>query len=488
MIFAGNSKLNLTMVIKLLGLLLLLEAVFMLPPLLTSILYEEYATARSFAYAVAITATCGIIAFIRPIHNRYMGKREGFLLTALTWLIFSIFGIIPFMLQPCGMSFADAFFETMSGITTTGASVIESVEAQTHGILMWRAMTHFIGGMGIILFTLAVFPMLNKQSGLQMFNAEVSGLNHEKIRPRVSHTAKTLWTIYLVLNIVLIFLLWLGPMSMFDAVCQGVSAIATGGFTTHNGSINAFHSDYVKIVMTAFMFISGCSFSLIYQVVKGDLKNLAKNDVLKWYILIALSSMSVIFLFEWFSSNETIGRLLVDVPFQTISAITSSGFNATDINLWHHSSIIVVIMLMALGACAGSTTGGVKIDRLVLLWKSLRAELHKILYPNRIAAIRINGKIFSNEMVTKALAFLTIFVITLFIGCVVLSLSGISIFDSFFASLSCLSNNGLGYGLTGTSFEELSGVAKFTLSLMMMVGRLEFFAVIILFTKSFWRK
>lgn len=488
MLFAKNNTVNFAVVAKLLGMLLLIEAAFMLPAAATSFAYHEIVSMWSFVYSIAITAGVGATGFLFPIKNRDMGKREGFLLTGLTWLVFSFFGMLPFMFEPCGLPMADAFFETMSGITTTGASILPTVENQSHGILLWRATTHFIGGMGIILFTLAVIPMLNKQSGLQLFNAEVTGLTHEKIRPRVSNTAKTLWAIYMSLNVLLILLLWAGPMDLFDAVCQGVSTIGTGGFSTRDGSIADFNSTYIKVVMTVFMFIAGISFSLIYRVSKGDFKSLMRNDPTRWYIGITVGATIAIGAIEYVQSDEPLSQLLVDIPFQTISAITSSGFNATDMNMWHHGSIMIVIALMMVGACAGSTTGGIKIDRLVLIAKNLKNEMYRILFPNAIKPVRVNGKVLSTDMTAKVCAFLLLFALCLFAGSLMLSLSGINLFDSIFASMSCLSNNGLGYGFTGESFADINAFGKWVLSFLMLVGRLEFSAVMILFTKAFWSK
>lgn len=488
MIFAKRNIVNLPIIFKLLGLLLLIEAVFMLPPLFVSWGYGEIDTVKAFAITLAITAGCGSLSFMIPIRNRDMGKREGFLLTGLTWVVFSIFGMIPFLLEPCKLPLEDAFFETMSGLTTTGASVISEIESQSHGILLWRAITHFIGGMGIILFTLAVIPMLNKQSGLQLFNAEVTGLTHEKIRPRVSHTAKTLWSIYTALNIVLILLLWIGPMDWFDALCQGMSTIATGGFSTKNASVIGFDSNYVKIVICVFMFLAGISFTLIYRISKGDIKSLIKSDIVRYYLFVIVIAVIIIGTIEYFQSDEPLSRLIVDIPFQTVSALTSSGFNATDINLWHHGSMVIVIVLMAMGACAGSTTGGIKIDRIVLVCKTLRNELYRVLFPNTITPVRINGKIVNNEIIVKVIAFMALYVIFFLIGSVLLSLSGIPMFDSMFASVSCVSNNGLGFGFTGSSFASISVLGKWVLSALMLVGRLEFFTIIILFTRSFWSK
>lgn len=488
MLFEKRNTINTSAIIRLLGILLFIEAAFMCPPLAVSFFYNEPDATWSFAYSIAITAGCGILAVVFPSRNNDMGKREGFLLTGLTWIVFSLFGMLPFVLLPNGLDITNAFFESMSGFTTTGATIYRSVESLPHGILLWRSITHLIGGLGIILFTLAVIPMLNKQSGLQLFNAEVTGITHEKLRPRISHTAKSLWVVYLTLNLILAVLLWLGPMDLFDAICHAFSTIATGGFSTRDASINAYGSDYVKIVLSVFMFISGISFSLIYKLSRGHFREFMKNSTIRWYLGIVSASIIIIGTVEYFNNDVSFTRLLVDIPCQITSAITTTGFNATDINFWQHASIVVLIALMTIGACAGSTTGGIKIDRLVLLGKNMKNELYKILYPNTITQIRINGKILHPEQTSKAGAFLLIFVLSIFAGTLSLALSGMDIFDSIFATVSCLGNNGLCYELKGSSYADIGEIGKWVMSALMLIGRLEFFTIVILFTKAFWYK
>ena len=277
------------MLLRVLGWLLLIEAIFMLLPLITCLLYNEN-DLFSFLISVGVTLAAGLIMTfcIKPSYTS-MAKREGFLLTALVWVVFSLFGMLPFMLCSTPLSMTDAFFETMSGFSTTGATVYQSVDGLSHGINMWRCLTQWIGGMGIILFTLAVLPMLNHSGGMQMFNAEVTGITHEKLRPRISQTAKGLWAIYFILTVVIFFLLWIGPMDFFDSLCHAFSTMSTGGFSTRNDSIAYWDSNYVKIVVTVFMFLGGVNFALIFRAMHGDIKSLYRNDTFMSYCLLYTS-------------------------------------------------------------------------------------------------------------------------------------------------------------------------------------------------------
>ena len=479
---------NVKLIARYIGIALLFNALFMFISLGVSALNGFDSSFSPLLLSALITAMVGCFPLIFVRGQDDVNLREGFAITIFSWILSCIFGMLPYVMWGGEFTLPNAWYESVSGYTTTGGTILRDVEALPKGLLFWRSSTHFIGGMGIILFTLAVIPMLNKQSGLQLFNAEVTGLTHEKIRPRISNTAKTLWTIYIALNIILIILLWAGPMNLFEAICHGMSTIATGGFSTRDSSIAGFNSNYIKIVMTIFMFIAGISFSLIYRVSKGDFKSLIKNDVARWYFFIAIGAAAAITAIEYVQSDEPLSQLVVDIPFQTISDITSSGFNATDINLWHHGSIMIVIALMMIGACAGSTTGGIKIDRLVLIVKNLKNEMYRILFPNAINPVRVTGKVLSNDMTAKVCAFLLLFALSLFVGSLALSLSDINLFDAIFTSMSCLSNNGLGYGFTGQNFADINPFGKWVLSFLMLVGRLEFSAVMILLTKAFWSK
>ena len=490
MLFSKRENINFNIIFYLLGLLLLIESAFMCVPLAVCYIYEEFSEAANFLISIGVTAVSGfLMMLVTKSRNSDMGKREGILLTMLTWLVFSLFGMIPFIIGSSRLDLASAFFETMSGFTTTGVTAIYSVEDISHGLLMWRAITHLVGGMGIILFTLAVIPMLNKQGGIQLFNAEVTGITHDKVRPRISHTAKTLWMVYVVLSVALTALLWLGPMNLFDAICHSLSAISTGGFSTKNASIEAFNSDYVKVVMSIFMFLSGANFALLYKFAIGNRKALLTNDSFKWYAGVTFFAFLIIFVRLLLKDNYTdYTGLAIDTYFQTIAAITTTGFTGANYTQWHGIAIITIVVIMIFGSCAGSTAGGMKIDRLVLSIKSLRNELYKLLHPNTITAVRVNGKVMSQGLITKTGAFLACYTILVTIGVAILVETGVPFFDSIFACVSCISNIGLGYGETATSYGVITDVGKWTLSALMLLGRLEIFTIMIIFTRHFWNK
>ena len=490
MIFPRKGNINFKVIFRILGMLLQIEAGFMLVPLAVCYIYSEFSEAVSFLISIGITAGCGILLMLfTKSRDNDMGKREGILLTALTWVLFSLFGMLPFILGSARLDVASAYFETMSGFTTTGVSALASVEDVSHGILMWRAITHFVGGMGIILFTLAVIPMLNKKSGIQLFNAEVTGITHDKVRPRISHTAKSLWAIYFIINSILIVLLWIGPMNLFDSVCHAFSAIATGGFSTKNNSIEAYNSDYVKIILSIFMFLAGANFGLLYYVAIGKPKMLFKNDTFRWYTYIIIGAVAIIVARLWLSGNyPDIKSLVIDTVFQVVTTITTTGFIGSDYLDWQGLAIFVIVAIMLTGSCAGSTAGGFKIDRLVVSMRNLHNELYKIIHPNTIKAVRVNGKVLPPELISKTNTFLLIYAALIFIGTTILAETGCSFFDSMFMAVSALSNIGLGYGVSGISFASIPDIGKWTMSVLMLLGRLELFTVLIIFTNHFWNK
>lgn len=486
------TAINFPMIRSIIGLLLIIEGLFLTVPLATSLVYHE-TDWMCFLLTMVVTTVAGtIMTFgIRP-RNPRMGKREGFLLTALIWIFFSIFGMIPFILmekQP--MSVSDAFFEAMSGFTTTGATVMDSISHLSHGIVMWRSLMQWIGGMGIILFTLAVVPMLNHSGGMQMFNAEVTGITHDKLRPRISQTAKGLWLIYIVLTLVLFILLIIGPMDTFEAICHAFSTMSTGGFSTADASIEAWDSIYIESVVTVFMFLGGTSFVLLYRAAHGDFKPIWQNDVFRAYVGIIFVCY-VLFVIAIFYHGQaySIKSVTLDPLFQIVSTITSTGYEVSDFSNWGTFTLSLVFALMFFGACAGSTSGGAKIDRLIYLLKNCRNEIVRCVYPNNIFTVRVNRRVIPHETVSKVIAFLCLYVMIIMAGGIILTALGLPLVDSFFSAFSCISNTGLGAGVTGYggSYALVPDVGKWLLAIIMMIGRLELFTVLILFTPTFWKK
>ena len=483
---------NIALLLRVIGLLLLIEGCFLLFPLATCLYYGE-ADWKDFLLTSAITFASGTLMIfgIRP-ESSNMGKREGFLLTAMVWVVFSLFGMIPFMLmdrEP--LSVPDAFFEAMSGFTTTGATIMTSIAHLSHGAVVWRSLMQWIGGMGIILFTLAVVPMLNSSGGMQMFNAEVTGITHDKLRPRISQTAKGLWGIYTGLTVILYILLVLGPMEPFDAMCYALSVMSTGGFATSDAGLGVWSSDYIETVVTIFMFIGGVSFTLIYRAMLRDFKGVWRNDVFRSYLAIILICYAV-FAINIVARGQayTLKSVTLDPLFQVVSLISSTGFEVSDFGTWGTFALSVAMVLMFFGACAGSTSGGAKIDRMIFMLKNCRNEIERCIHPNNILTVRVNGVVVPHDTVMKVTAFLCLYVLIIAVGGLALTAMGMPLVDAFFSSFTCISNTGLTAGVTGYggTFAIVPDAGKWLLSFIMLTGRLEIFTVLLLFLPGFWKK
>jgi len=485
------STVNWKMLVRVVGWLLLIEAAFMVLPLVVSILYNE--PGMPFLAAILLTAACGCVATFGFRPRRFdMGKREGFLLTALVWVVFSVFGMIPFMLCSSPLNLSDAFFEAMSGFTTTGATTMFDTELLSHGIHLWRSLMQWIGGMGIILFTLAVLPMLNSSGGMQMFNAEVTGITHEKLRPRVSATAKRLWLVYFLLTVMLGVLYWLGPMDWFDSLCHSLSTMSTGGFSTRAESLQAWDSLYVKVVTTVFMFVGGVNFALIFRASTGQFRAVWSNEVFKLYVWVIVV-MFVVFDITLYLNPDvpnTVGSLTIDPLFQIVSTLSSTGYTVEDFDNWGSFLLGVVIVMMFVGACAGSTSGGAKLDRALLLWKNSRNELYRCIYPNHILSVDVNRRAATPEIVNKVMVFLSLYLVVIIVGGVLLTICGATVSDAYFSAFACVSNSGLDAAIShsGGAYAQISDAGKWVLSFLMLTGRLEIFTVLVILTPRFWKK
>ena len=487
----ARRGINLAMILRLLGQLMMVEAAFMALPLLLSLARSENDW-KAFAITVAITAVAGAALnfLVRP-HSKRLYRRDGLLLASVAWVLFSLFGMLPLMLCDTPLNVSEAFFEAMSGFTTTGATVIRDVESCSHGILLWRALTQWVGGLGIIIFTLTFIPALNNSGSLIMFHAEATGITHDKLGARISRTAKVLWGLYSVLTVVLVLLLWLGPMSFFDSVCQSFTAISTGGFSTRNDSIAAFNSPYIKVVLTVFMFIGGVSFSLILAAMKRRGKGFWGNDVLRAYAgLVLLFYVGVVVAVVARGNYTGWQSVTVDPLFHIVSAFTSTGFSAGDWEGWGIFVLTLTFLMMYIGACAGSTTGGAKVDRILYLLKNFILVVKRYIRPRLMRSISVNGQIVDSGKGAEIFAFMAIYTLLIVLGGLVLVAQGFPIVDAFFASLSCVSNNGLGAGVTGItgSFDFLPASGLWTLSLLMLAGRLEIITLLALLAPSFWRR
>lgn len=486
---AKRNKLNVAGIARIIGYLLFIETAFLLVPLGVSLIYHEDILPFALTTGITFIAACEA-SFLPPRQRRELGRREGYLLTALVWIVFSTFGMLPFMISEIThFDVSNAFFEAMSGFTTTGASVLDSVEHLPHSMHLWRCLMQWIGGMGIIIFTLALVPMFNNSGGMQMFNAEVTGITHDKIRPRISQTAKRLWLIYGILTFALGLLLFVGPMNIFDSICHALSTVSTGGFSTSNDSIGAWNSIYVKLVVMFFMFLGGVNFALIYHASQGRFKLVWKNDVFRAYLKIILAVTLFFILMAGINvAFEDVEDYIIDPLFLVVSTISSTGLIITDLSLMGKAIFPVLFILMFFGACAGSTSGGAKIDRIVYLWRNTRNEINRCIHPNRYYPLTLNGRVCPPEMLGKVVAFISLFFFMMFAGSIALALLGIPLGDSIFASFSCIANTGIGAGSTAASFDVIPDTGKWILSALMLTGRLEIFTILLMFSPGFWRK
>lgn len=484
-----SHRFNWRAVTRTIGMLLFIEACFMAVPTAVCAAMEE-ADFIPFLLSLLITVFAGTlcVVFARP-RRRNLGRREGILLTATVWVVFSMFGMLPFIFSKLSFNVADAFFESMSGFTTTGASVMDEIDNLSYGMHLWRCLTQWIGGMGIIIFTVAVIPMFNSSGGMQMFFAETTGIIRDKLRPRVSQTAKRIWTIYGALTVVLALLLWAGPMNFFESICHALSTISTGGFSTETASLSKWDSLYLKIVVLVFMFIGSVNFALLYRASIGRMKLVWKDEILRAYIRIilvmALFFAVMILVNGAFSSWEDV---VVNPLFQVVSVLSSTCYVIADLDSWGFSVFPCIVLLMFIGGCAGSTSGGAKVDRMLYLWKNTRNVLRKNIHPNRFYPLTINGRSGSPDTLSKVCAFLLLYFVLMILGAILLSLTGVPLEDSSFAAYSCIANAGLGSGVTDVSYDIIPDTGKWLLALLMLIGRLEFFTVLVILTRSFWRK
>lgn len=485
-----KGYINLRMLLRVIGWLLVIEAIVMTIPCIVGLVYGEESTVN-FIVCTGITACCGMGMVSMKPKSREMGKREAILLTGLTWVILSLFGMLPFLVCGTHLSVTDAFFETMSGFTTTGATVLNTLAGVPRSILLWRCLVQWIGGLGIILFTLAVVPMLNYQGGMQLFNAEVTGITHDKLRPRVSFTAQSLWLVYIALTTILIILLSVSELDFYDAVCYGLSTMSTGGFSTSDRQVTEIGNLYIKIVLVVFMFLGGVNFAIIYKAITGNVKAVLKNEALRWFFAITIVCYLLLTLNVALRGlAHEVADVTIDPLFQAVSILTSTGLTEPDFADWGPIAEVVLIVMMVMGACAGSTSGGAKIDRFIVLFKFLKNEFFKMMHPNAVTTVCINGKGTPTPLVMKTLAFLFLYVTVILVGGTVMTLIGLPLKDSFFVCLSAISNTGIGTDITGIggNYALVPDAGKWLLSFIMLVGRLELFTILLLFMPSFWRK
>jgi len=480
-------------ILRLLALLLVMIAGFMLLMAAVSAYFrEDSRVLRAFVLpAVGCVLFCAFAFALTPGKERpYFSARSGYLFVSLAWVAASAVGALPFILSGAIGSYTDAFFETMSGFTTTGASVFKDVEVLPRSILLWRSTTHWLGGMGIVVLTVAIFPLLGL-GGLQLVEAEAPGPSVDKITPHMSGTSKRFWLIYIILTGAQIILLVAGGMGLFDAVNHTFATMATGGFSTRNASVGYFRSGYVDAVVTVFMVLAGMNFSLFYKVGKGKVREVARDSELRAYLAVFLGASLLIALdllrsraFGGFGTAFRYGA------FQSASVLTTTGFATADFDLWPPFSRTVLVALMLVGGCSGSTAGGVKVVRYLVLLKQSITELKYLVFPRGVFTVRLGGQPVRKMMIFDAASFFFLYILTAMACTLLVSASGVGFETAFTAVLAALGNIGPGLGLVGPTcnYSFLPDYATWTLSLAMLAGRLELYTVFVLFTREYRRR
>lgn len=465
------------------------EAVFMLIPMGISIYHQDNAM-WSFIITVALLAVLGFALSFKMPKNKVFYAREGFVIVALTWIVMSLFGALPFFFSGAIPNFVESLFETVSGFTTTGATLLTNVEALPKSLLFWRSLTHWIGGMGVLVFVMAIIPKSDAQS-MHIMRAEVPGPVVGKLVSKTMVTARILYAIYLAITVLEIILLYAGGMPMFDSIVNSMGTTGTGGFGVLNAGIAGYNSLYSEIVITVFMFLSGINFSLFYLILIGQVKQAAKSEELRWYTLIILGSIVAIAL-NIMSLYGSFTEALRYAGFQVVSITTSTGFATADFTLWPGFSQLLLVCLMIFGACAGSTGGGMKIARLMILVKSAAREVKRIFNPRSVGAIKVDGKPVEEGVVKSVSLFFFLHVSIAIISSILISFDpfGYDVGETVSGVITCINNIGPGLGRLGPSgnFSGFSDFSTLILSLDMLVGRLDIYPVLMLLLPSTWKR
>jgi len=439
---------------------------------------------------ICIVFGAPLLYFFKSVNGKGVNKREGYLIVALGWLSMTLFGMLPFIFSGVLPGIADAFFETASGLTTTGASVITDIEGTPKGILLWRSLTQWIGGMGIIVLTVALFPLLGI-GGVELFVAEAPGPTADKVHPRIRETAKRLWLIYVALTGLLTLLLWAEGMTFFDAINHALTTMATGGFSTKNASVAYYTSPMIQYTLILFMFIAGINYTIIYYGLKGKLKKVWSSDEFRAYLFLTLILAVVITIgvHNAPSIDQSLEKSFRDSLFQLVSVITTTGFITADYTSWSPGLTMLFFVLLFIGACAGSTAGGIKIIRHFVFFRNSFLEFKRLIHPRAIVPLKLNGEVVAGKILIHIFIFLLLYMILFVLGSLVLSLMGVDFLTAIGAVATSLGNVGPGIGKVGPvdNFAWLSPEVKWVLSFLMLLGRLEIFTILVLFTPYFWK-
>lgn len=489
----GHSSLdhiiNLKLIAYIIGILLWVEAGMFLICMGVSLLYHEDSY-KYFLYATGINILLGsgLMAYGKGA-NTWMTRKDGFCIVSLTWVIFTLAGMLPFWLSGYIPSVTDAFFETMSGFTTTGATILDNIEALPYGMLFWRSLTQWIGGLGIMCFTVALLPIFGG-GNLQLFSAEATGIKQKKLHPKIGTATKLIWTLYILLTAILFALLFAGGMNTFDAICHSFCTMGTGGYSTKQASVAFWNSPFIEYVIAIFMIIASLNYSLLVLCLQGKFRKLFNDCETRWFlgsvsILTAIISVALFYHLHY-SPEEAFRKAL----FQVATIHSSCGFATDDYNLWPQFTWMFLLFAMIAGGCTGSTAGGMKNLRIMVIFHNIKNEFRRRLHPNAVLPVRINEHVISQETLNSVCTFTIFYFLCGLIGSLLLMFFGLDFLEAISTTISSLGNIGPGLGLYGpaNTMSSMPDIAKWLLSFLMLIGRLELFSVLLLFTRVFWKE
>ncbi len=477
------------LIFRILGALNFFLGLMMIFPLLFSLYYRD---GDFYALALSATITTGTGALLFLIFRgatQDISHREGFAIVAFGWASAAFFGSLPFVLSGVLPDFVDAYFEATSGFTTTGATVLDPIEGTARGILFWRSLTHWLGGMGIIVLSIAILPFLGV-GGMQLFKAEVPGPTADKLKPRIAETAKILWQVYMLISGAETLLLMAGGMNLFEALCHTFGTMATGGFSTRNISIGSYDMAYFDGLITVFMILAGTNFALHYQALTGQIRAFYRNSEVRFYWISLATAMVLVTFVLRIQVYDTLATAFRYASFQVTSIMTTTGYTTADFEKWPSFAQYTLVLLMFIGGSAGSTGGGIKCVRILLLLKQGRRELSRLIHPHGVIPVRLGGKVVSEEVIQSVWGFFFLFMLVFVLASVAMSLLGLDIVTAFVSVAATINNIGPGLGAVGPmdNYTSIPFIGKWILIFCMLVGRLELYTIIILLVPEFWKR
>lgn len=480
---------NYRIVFNNIGKLMIVEGAVMFVPLFTAILYREWIYAFSFLIAIAVSVAAGILMNFIKFGTRDIRIMDGFMIVALSWIFMSLTGAIPFFLSGDIPNYGNAVFETISGLTTTGATIVPHIEAMGYSTLLWRSMTNWLGGMGMLVFMLAVIPLKKNENSLFIFKAESSGPDVTKIVPSMRESAKILYGIYIILTLLEVIFLAIGGMPIFDSICHALSTGGTGGFSIKDQSIGYYNSTYITVVIGIFMILFAINYAYYFLIFTGKVRDVLKSTELRIFVgLLVFSIVTITFVIRRF--YPSLKDAALNAFFNTAAMITSTGFASDDYNHWPGYARVLLLLLMMIGSCAGSTACGIKISRIVILLKAIAYDLRLVVNPRLVKTVRLDDKIISQKTVRSVYLFISVYVVILFGSMLLISFNEFDMTTTFSAAIATLNNIGPGFGLIGPdqNYEIMSPFTKVVLCFNMLAGRLELFPMLILFLPRAWKR